>query len=62
VGGEIAAIIADEGFRYLKAPIKRIGGKETPVPVSPSLETMVVPQIDAITETIRGLVAAKSAA
>lgn len=62
VGGEIAAVIGDEAFSALKAPIKRIGGKETPVPVSPSLETMVVPQLDAIVETIRGQMNTKNAA
>ena len=35
-GGEIAAVIADEGFTSLKAPIKRVAGPDTPVPFSPA--------------------------
>jgi len=31
-GGEIAAIIADEAFRSLKAPVKRVCGRDMPVP------------------------------
>ena len=57
-GGEIAALLADEAFSALKAPIKRIGGKEAPVPVSPSMESAVVPGENDIVEMVRGLVAA----
>jgi pyruvate dehydrogenase E1 component beta subunit len=57
-GGEIAALLADEAFSALKAPIKRIGGKEAPVPVSPSMESAVVPGEKDIVRIARDLIAA----
>ncbi len=54
-GGEIAAVLADEAFRSLKAPIKRVGGLEAPVPVSPSMESTVVPTEQRIVEAIRAV-------
>lgn len=56
IGGEIAAILADQAFTSLKAPIKRIGGEETPIPVSPSLESTVVPGEDDILDVVRALI------
>ncbi|WP_274704701.1 transketolase C-terminal domain-containing protein, partial [Acetomicrobium sp. S15 = DSM 107314] len=35
---EIAAMIAEEAFDYLDAPIKRVAAPFTPVPFSPPLE------------------------
>jgi len=55
-GGEIAATLADLAFEKLKAPIKRIGGLEAPVPVSPSLEGAAVPSQQEIIETVRALI------
>lgn len=52
-GGEIAAIIADEGFEYLDAPIKRIGAKDTPIPFPSVLEDFVLPSEKDIEDTIR---------
>lgn len=46
--GEIAAIVADEGFEYLKAPIKRVTRLQTPVPFSPPLEQYVLPNEEKI--------------
>src|SRR5690606_8638348 len=37
-GGEIAATIADEAFMWLDAPVKRLGGLDTPIPFAPTLE------------------------
>jgi len=43
-GGEVAAVVAEEGFAHLKAPIKRVAGKDIPVPFSPPLERFSIPQ------------------
>lgn len=43
-GAELAALVMDEAFEYLDAPIKRIGGKFTPIPHAPVLENAVLPR------------------
>ncbi|WP_291321454.1 alpha-ketoacid dehydrogenase subunit beta [Desulfonatronospira sp.] len=42
-GGEIAAVVMEEGFRYLKAPLRRVTGPDIPVPASPPLEKFYIP-------------------
>jgi len=56
VGGEIAAVLADDAFASLRAPIKRIGAMETPIPVSPALGSAVVPGESNIVDTVRALI------
>ncbi len=55
IGAEIAAQLADRGFDELDAPIRRLNGAHTPTPYSPSLESAVVPDVDAIAKAIRDL-------
>jgi pyruvate/2-oxoglutarate/acetoin dehydrogenase E1 component len=43
VASEIAAVVAERGFRDLKAPIRRITAPHTPVPFSPVLESAYIP-------------------
>jgi pyruvate dehydrogenase E1 component beta subunit len=49
---EIAAIVAEEGFRSLKAPIKRLAVPDIPIPFSPPLERQLYPQASQIVSTI----------
>ena len=42
-GGEISAIIAEEMFDLLDAPVARIGSLDTPVPFAPNLEQYYMP-------------------
>ena len=57
LGGEISAsIVESEAFNHLKAPVKRLGGKDVPIPYNPTLEAAVVPNTDEIIDTIRDLV------
>ena len=53
--GEIAAIVADEGFDLLDSPIKRVTAPDTPVPFSPTLEAAYVPGVDSIVQTVKSL-------
>lgn len=54
-GGEIAAMIADEAFYSLDAPIKRVGAPFTPVPVSPILEKFYIPNGEKIAKAAKEL-------
>ncbi|MCT4663696.1 MAG: dehydrogenase E1 component subunit alpha/beta [Flavobacteriales bacterium] len=38
IGGELSALIAEECFEYLDAPIKRVASLDTPIPFAASLE------------------------
>lgn len=42
-GGEISAIISEEFFDLLDAPVARIGSLDTPVPFAPNLEQVYMP-------------------
>ncbi len=57
VSAEIAAQLADRGFDDLDAPIRRLNGKPSPTPYSPTLEAAVVPNVEAIAQAIRELCA-----
>jgi 2-oxoisovalerate dehydrogenase E1 component beta subunit len=56
IGGEIAALIAEEAFEYLDAPIMRLASLDTPVPYSPPLESAFLPTADKVVAAIRKLV------
>lgn len=52
---EIAARMADLGFDYLDAPIKRLCGAFAPTPYSPELEAVMVPTAQEITQAALAL-------
>ena len=54
-GAEIAAQISEKAFEYLDAPIKRVAGKNTPIPHAPALEKEVLPQDQDIEKSLREL-------
>ncbi|HEY6101818.1 MAG TPA: alpha-ketoacid dehydrogenase subunit beta [bacterium] len=55
VTAEIAAVIAEEAFSYLDAPVRRLGALDVPVPFSPVLEDRTVPTAAQVRETAREL-------
>ncbi len=55
VTGEIASVIADGAFYYLDAPVKRIGAMNVPVPFSPAMEDLTIPNADYVVETAKTL-------
>ncbi len=57
VGAEVAAIIAEEAFEDLDAPVRRLTAPDVPIPFSPSLEQAVLPQLDDMKEACRELLA-----
>jgi pyruvate dehydrogenase E1 component beta subunit len=56
VGAELAAVIADsEAFDYLDAPIRRLAGRNVPIPYNRTLEAAAVPQVGDIVAAARAL-------
>ncbi len=54
-GGEVAAIIMENAFDYLDAPIKRVTGLDTPIPYAFHLEQAVIPKKEWIIEGVKAL-------
>jgi len=52
---DIAAIVADEAFFYLDAPIKRVSAPDTPAPFAPVLEACYVPSVERVIEAVRSI-------
>lgn len=48
IGAEVAALVSEEAFEWLDAPVLRIGGLDTPVPFSPPLEDAYRPNAEKI--------------
>ncbi len=58
VGSEVAAIIADEAWRWLDAPVKRLGGLDVPaIPYAPAMEEAFMPNPEKIAKALRELAA-----
>jgi pyruvate dehydrogenase E1 component beta subunit len=53
IGSEIAAIIMEECFDWLDAPLKRVAGKDVPLPYAANLERLAVPQVEDIVAAAR---------
>ncbi len=52
-GAEISAMISEEAFEYLDAPIKRVAGIDVPgIPYAPTLEDAALPQTDWIVKAL----------
>lgn len=58
-GAEISAMITEEAFDYLKAPIKRVANPDVPIPFSPPLENFVLPDEKSIEKAARELLSMK---
>ena len=56
IGGELAAIIAEEAFDYLDAPIVRVASVDSPVPYAPPLEQAFLPTADKVVSAVKRLV------
>jgi pyruvate dehydrogenase E1 component beta subunit len=56
-GAEIAAIVQEQAFDYLDAPVQRVGAKFTPLPFAPVMEQFVVPHQQDVLAAIKHAVA-----
>ena len=58
IGSEVAALIADEAWRWLDAPVKRLGGLDVPaMPYAPAMEEAFMPTPEKITRALQDLAA-----
>ena len=53
VASEVAAIIQEEAFDYLDAPVERVSGAEVPAPYARNLELMAFPSEEAVANAAR---------
>ena len=55
LGAEIAALLVEEVYGYLKAPILRLGAQDAPIPCSPPMINLVIPNEEKILEVAKRL-------
>jgi pyruvate dehydrogenase E1 component beta subunit len=53
IGSEIAAILMEQAFDYLDAPMVRVHGADVPLPYAANLERLALPQPDDIVTAVR---------
>jgi pyruvate dehydrogenase E1 component beta subunit len=55
VASEIAAVVTENAFDFLNAPVKRVTAPHAPVPFTPSLEEVYAPTVTAIVDAVNSL-------
>jgi acetoin:2,6-dichlorophenolindophenol oxidoreductase subunit beta len=58
----IAGEIADQGFKYLKAPVKMVTALDTSVPYSEPMESYVLPSEQKVVDAVKSVLAMQAAA
>jgi pyruvate dehydrogenase E1 component beta subunit len=46
LGSELSATMMEHAFDYLDAPVRRVSGKDVPMPYAANLERLALPQVD----------------
>ena len=54
-GAEVSAMVVEQAFDYLDAPIARVGALDVPMPYNDELERAVIPSQERLVEAIRNL-------
>ncbi|HUC22844.1 MAG TPA: transketolase C-terminal domain-containing protein, partial [Streptosporangiaceae bacterium] len=54
-GGTVASIVADEGFEFLDAPVRRVAAACVPLPFADALEDEVIPTVAKVVAAMRTL-------
>ena len=52
-GAEVAALVQEQAFDYLDAPVERVGAKFTPIPFAPVMESFVIPHDDDVLAAVK---------
>ena len=55
VGAEIAALVLEQAFDYLDAPIARVTGADAPMPYAANLEQLALPQPETVAAAARSV-------
>jgi len=55
IGSEISAQIMERAFDYLDAPVKRITGKDVPMPYAANLEKLALPNVGEVVEAVKSV-------
>jgi pyruvate dehydrogenase E1 component beta subunit len=55
IGAELAATIMDRAFDWLDAPVKRVSGKDVPMPYAANLEKLALPQVEDIVSAAKSI-------
>jgi pyruvate dehydrogenase E1 component beta subunit len=53
IGSEIAATMMEQCFDYLDAPVRRVSGKDVPLPYAANLERLAIPQVPEIIQAAK---------
>jgi len=59
LAGEISAIIMEQGFWYLDAPVRRVCSAEVPIPYAQHLEQAALPQVEDIVAAAQAVLATR---
>jgi pyruvate/2-oxoglutarate/acetoin dehydrogenase E1 component len=54
-GGTVASIVADEGFEFLDAPVRRVAAACVPLPFADALEEQVIPTVAGVLAAVRSV-------
>src|ERR1700726_3825810 len=55
VGAEIAALVMEQAFDWLDAPVMRVTGKDVPMPYAANLEKLALPSIAEVVEAAKSV-------
>jgi len=55
VGAEIAARVMEHAFDYLDAPVRRVSGKDVPMPYAANLEKLALPSVAEVVEAAKSV-------
>ncbi|MDB5407885.1 MAG: pyruvate dehydrogenase component, beta subunit [Rhodospirillales bacterium] len=53
IGSEIAALIMENAFDWLDAPLRRVAGKDVPLPYAANLEQLAIPQVADVVAAVK---------
>lgn len=53
IGAEIAALVMEYAFDWLDAPVRRVAGKDVPLPYADNLEKLALPQAETLVAAAR---------